>query len=235
MRNAVVIAAAGLVAAASVMLWPSQSTELVGTSVEGPGGSIPGSLTGGQQRHPAPRATANAPADVYRDAVSRFEIGYAGGVLVNEDTRRVLEMVASNSGEPANEVDLQKFEAALAKNLPHEEVSRIMSLTRGYLAYSVEMNKEVPVTGVPESLAEVDATMSRIDGIRRRHFDAGTQQALFGPHDRYARLVAEAGFVERDPVLTGEQKIARLSALRAQLPAEQQALISAPPPSAQGS
>jgi hypothetical protein len=227
MRNVAVIAAAGLVAAASVLLWPRESPGLVASSVQGLGGSTKG-LAPARQSHVAAGSSDTAPGGVYREAVSRFEIGYAGGVLVNEDTRRVLEMVASNSGEPASEADLQRFEAALATNLPHEEVSRIMSLTRGYLAYSVEMNKEVPVTGVPESLAEVDATMSRIDGIRRRHFDADTQQALFGPHDRYARLVDEAGFVERDPALSGEQKIARLSALRAQLPAEQQALISAP-------
>lgn len=171
---------------------------------------------------------ASPPQRPYQEAVSRFQLRFAGGLVVNEDTRRTLEMVASTDGMPVDEEGLRQFEGELAKGLPYDTVRSVMKLARGYLDYTREMEREVPVGDMPKTLAEYDAMAARIDGIRQRHFDAETQQALFGPYDRYARIVQEASFVETDRSLTGEQKLARLAALRAQLPPDQQAFVSAP-------
>lgn len=167
---------------------------------------------------------------VQQEAVRRFELGFAGGVLINEGTRRTLEMAASTMSNPPREEELARLQAALAAGLPGEEVARVMSLARGYTRYAAELEREVPVGAEPRSLAEYDTMAARIDGIRRRHFEADTAAALFGPHDAHARLVLEASLVETDRGLTGEQKLARLAELRAQLPADQQHLISAPAP-----
>lgn len=163
-----------------------------------------------------------------QEAVSRFELGFAGGVLIDEGTRRTIEMATSGMSIPPTEEELARLQAALAASLPYEEVKRIMSLTRGYAGYTTELEREVPVGPEPKTLAEYDAMAARIDGIRRRHFDAETSAALFGPHDAYARIVLEASLVETDRQITGEQKLARLAELRAQLPPGQQHLVSAP-------
>lgn len=178
------------------------------------------------QDKPAPAAPA--PRTVQQEAVSRFELGYAGGVLVNESTRRTLEMASSTLSSPPTEEELAGLQAQLSAGLPFEEVNRIMALTRGYVGYTAELEREVPVGPEPTTLVEYDATVARIDGIRRRNFDADTSAALFGPHDAHARLVLEASLVETDRRLTGEQKLAKLAHLRAQLPSDQQHLISAP-------
>lgn len=173
-------------------------------------------------------ASTSSPAQIAQEAVRRFELGFGGGVVVNEDTRRTVEMALSALSDPPTEQELRQLQATLAASLTADDVRRAMALTRGYAAYTAEMRQEVPVGPAPTTLAEFDALAARIEGIRRRHFDADTAYALFGPHDGYARIVLQASLVETDPRLSGEEKLAQLAALRELLPKEQQALISSP-------
>ena len=187
-----------------------------------PASVVVGSVPSTQATQPTPSRSG------MQEAVSRFELGYAGGLQVNEDTRRTLEMATSAMADTPADEDLGRLQAALLKSLPHEDVTRIMSLTRGYIAYTKDMTREVPTGPMPGTLAEFDAMHARIADIRRRHFGTEASAALFGPHDAYARLVLEASLVEIDPSLNGDQKIAKLTELRALLPLDQQPLVSAP-------
>lgn len=225
MRSTVVLALAASVIGAGVFI-ASPLLDRTGSTVVSRDAVSPASPLASSHAKVKPPATPVRSA--LQEAVSRFELGYAGGVLIDEGTRRTIEMATSVMSAPPSEEELARLQAALAAGLPYEEVSRIMSLTRGYARYTAELEREVPVGPEPKTLAEYDAMAARIDSIRRRNFDTETSAALFGPHDAHARIVLEAGLVETDRRLTGEQKLARLAELRAQLPPSQQNLISAP-------
>lgn len=166
----------------------------------------------------------------YVDVARMFEIGFAGGVIVSEDTRSSIEAALGALSDPPTEQDMQAFEKVLDASLPYDDAQKVLALTKGYAGYAGELKGELEKHGLPASLADFDASMARVSAIRALHFDAATSQALFGPHDGYARITVEASFVAADPALSFDQKRQRLAELRAQLPESQRTLIPEPQP-----
>lgn len=164
------------------------------------------------------------------DAARLFELGFAGGLVIDGGTRASIEAVINSLPDPLSEQDLQRLERTLREGLPKDDAERAIKLFTDYRAYTADVQEQMAPLGIPSSLQEANAFFDRMEAIKQRHFDAGTAQALFGPHDAYARITMEAMFVEQDASLTPEQKKARLDALRAQLPPDQRSLI--PPPAA---
>jgi lipase chaperone LimK len=162
------------------------------------------------------------------DAARLFELGFAGGLVIDRDTRAVIEAVLNSMPEQPSADDLQRLERTLREGLPREDAERALKLFGSYRDYTADVRRQMEPLGVPRNLQEMNAFFDQMEAIKQRHFDAATAQALFGPADMHARVSMEAMFVDQDPSLTLEQKKQRLDELRAKLPPEQRSLIPEP-------
>ncbi len=162
------------------------------------------------------------------DAARLFELGFAGGLVIDRDTRAVIEAVLNSMPEQPSADDLQRLERTLREGLPREDAERALKLFGSYRDYTADVRRQMEPLGVPRNLQEMNAFFDQMEAIKQRHFDAATAQALFGPADMHARVSMEAMFVDQDPSLTLEQKKQRLDELRAKLPPDQRSLIPEP-------
>lgn len=227
-----VVAVALVVAAVGYRSWDADEPDSVasgGVAAGVPGGSRGASA--GPQTGPAVNASAVLVHDATGatlDAARLFELGFAGGLVIDRDTRAVIEAVLNSMPEQPTEQDLQRLERTLREGLPREDAERAIQLFSSYRAYTADVRQQMEPLGVPGNLQEMNAFFDKMESIKRRHFDDATAQALFGAADMHARVSMEAMFVEQDASLTPEQKKQRLDELRAQLPPEQQSLIPQP-------
>lgn len=162
------------------------------------------------------------------DAARLFELGFGGGLLIDRDTRAVIEAVLNSMPDEPTEQDLARLERTLREGLPKDDADKAIKLFTDYRTYTTAVQEEMQPLGIPGNLQEANVFFDRMDALKRRHFDDATAQALFGQHDTHARITMEAMFVEQDGSLTPEQRKERLDALRARLPPEQRSLIPAP-------
>ena len=168
------------------------------------------------------------------DAARLFDLGFAGGLTIDRDTRAALEALSTALPDQASEVDMQKLESALRRGLPPEDAEKAIKLFHDYRGYQADMKLELPALGVPESQEASDAYFDRVAQVQRKHFDDVTAKALFGQDIQNARLGSLASFINRDSGLSPAQRKEQLDALRALLPADQRGLIpdvEAAPPS----
>lgn len=162
------------------------------------------------------------------DAARLFELGFAGGLVIDRDTRAVIEAVLNSMPEQPSADDLQRLERTLREGLPREDAERALKLFGSYRDYTADVRQQMEPLGVPRNLQEMNAFFDQMEAIKQRHFDAATAQALFGAADMHARVSMEAMFVDQDPSLTLAQKKQRLDELRAKLPPDQRSLIPEP-------
>lgn len=197
----------------------------------GTGAAAPGNAGGpGTAGGPAPRdvATLTNEMGLELDASRLFELGFAGGLVIDQNTRSTVEALVNGMSDPPTEQELAKLERTLREGLPREDAEKALKLVRDYRGYVHDVRQDMAPKGIPGSLAEAQRFFDEMDAVRRRHFDDKTAEALFGPHDRYARITMEASFIAQDATLAPDVKKARLDALRAQLPADQRSLIPDP-------
>ncbi|MBC7991643.1 MAG: hypothetical protein H7Z15_00170, partial [Rhizobacter sp.] len=168
------------------------------------------------------------------DASRLFELGFAGGLVIDKDTRASVEALLNSMPEDLSETDLARLERTLREGLPKEDAEKAYKLITDYRSYTKDIRDEMQPKGIPGNMQEARTFFDQMEAVKRRHFDEATANALFGQADFYARLSMEAMFVQQDTTLTDEQKKAQLDALRAQLPADQKSLIpqDGPPPAA---
>jgi lipase chaperone LimK len=166
------------------------------------------------------------------DAARLFELGFAGGLVIDKDTRASIEALLNSLPEDLSETDLARLERTLREGLPKEDAEKAFKLITDYRGYTQDIRDEMQPKGIPSNMQEARAFFDQMETVKRRHFDDATANALFGQADHYARLSMEAMFVQQDSSLTDEQKKAQLDALRAQLPADQKSLIPDAAPAA---
>ncbi len=162
------------------------------------------------------------------DASRLFELGFAGGLVIDKDTRASIEALLNSMPENLSDADLARLERTLRQGLPKEDAEKAYKLITDYRDYTKDIRDEMQPKGIPGNLQEARAFFDQMEAVKRRHFDDATANALFGQADHYARLTMEAMFVQQDSSLSDEQKKQQLDALRAQLPADQKSLIPAP-------
>ncbi|HEY0819594.1 MAG TPA: lipase secretion chaperone [Rhizobacter sp.] len=196
----------------------------------GPGGGAAVGGGSGEKGGPAPRdvVTLTNEMGLELDAARLFELGFAGGLVMDENTRSTVEALVNSMSDPPTEQEMAKLERTLREGLPREDAEKALKLVRDYRGYVHAVSQDMTPKGIPGSLAEAQRFFDEMDAVRRRYFDDKTAEALFGPHDRYARITMEASFIAQDATLPADVKKARLDALRAQLPADQRSLIPEP-------
>ena len=167
------------------------------------------------------------------DAARLFDIGFAGGLTVDRETRHSLEGLLMVMPQELSTADIEKLEATLRAGLPNEDAEKAIRLFHDYRGYQADMRLEMTQLATPENAASAKEYFDRIAQIQRRHFDDATASALFGQDNQNARLVAQAAFINRNADLSVSQKRDQLDTLRAQLPADQRDII--PDPEAEAS
>jgi lipase chaperone LimK len=159
------------------------------------------------------------------NAARLFELGFAGGLVIDRDTRASIEALLNTMPENLSEADLARLERTLREGLPKPDAEKAIKLINDYRSYTEDVRTEMQPKGIPTSLEEARAFFDEMEAVKRRHFDDATAMALFGPDDAYARATMEAMFVQQSTTLTPEQKKAQLDELRAKLPPDQKSLI----------
>lgn len=159
------------------------------------------------------------------DAARLFDLGFAGGLTIDRDTRAALEALSIAMPAEASDGDMQKLESTLRKGLPPEDAEKAIKLFHNYRGYQADMKLELPSLGAPGSPEASDAYFDRVVQVQRKHFDDATAKALFGQDMQNARLGSLAGIINRDSGLSPAQRKEQLDALRALLPADQRDLI----------
>lgn len=232
-KPATLALAAGAVLVIAALAYRGSSPE-GGSAVDGgaPGASsqqaVEASASGRTTRPPSERSGAVMVEDAMGgrlDAARLFELGFAGGLVIDEDTRSAIEAVLNSLPQDPSDEDLKRLENTLRAGLPREEAERAMKLFTDYRAYNHDIVAQMQPQGIPGNLQELNAFFDQMESLKRRHFDEATAKALFGEHDAWARITMEASIVEMDASLTPEQKKARIDALRQKLPPDQRQRI----------
>jgi lipase chaperone LimK len=159
------------------------------------------------------------------DAARLFELGFAGGLVIDQDTRVALEILMADMADPPTDQDVQRIEDALRQGLPAREAAQAVGLLRSYRSYVGDIEQQISPRGIPANVQEMNALFDDMAAVRQRHFDPATADALFGAHEAYARYSMEASFIEQDPSLDGPARQERLDRLREQLPPQVKALV----------
>ncbi|AKJ30237.1 lipase secretion chaperone [Caldimonas brevitalea] len=150
------------------------------------------------------------------DASRMFELGYGGGLVVDQRTRAALDIVLGELGAQPDQADLAAFERQLRGSLPSEEADKVLELLHRYRDYRKDVQQASAAAGMPASLGEVRTLLERTTALRRQHFDAAAGEALFGEQEAEARLALARAEIESDPRLSEREKLARLQALQQQ-------------------
>lgn len=232
---ALLVGAALVAAAVGYQYWSPPTADAPSAGASGPAGG-PGPASGRQAGGPGGTPATEPGSSVIVvdamgtkfDAARLFELGFAGGLVIDRDTRATIEAVLNSMPEDPSEQDLQRLERTLREGLPKDDADKAIKLFTDYRSYTATVRDEMQPLGIPGNLQEANDFFDRMEAIKRRHFDDATASALFGQHDAHARVTMEAMFVEQDTTLTPEQKQERLDALRAKLPPDQQSLIPRP-------
>lgn len=234
------VALAGALGVVALGYWLLQSPDEPATTAEAAAAAAQLAAKGGRQAASGAGGTAPWVVTVSdamgstMDASRLFELGFAGGLVIDKDTRASIEALLNSMPEDLSEADLARLERTLREGLPKEDAEKAYKLVTDYRAYTKDIRDEMQPKGIPSNMQEARAFFDQMEAVKRKHFDPATANALFGQADHYARLSMEAMFVQQDASLTDEQKKAQLDALRAQLPADQKSLIpeSGPAPAA---
>ena len=172
------------------------------------------STRSGPPRRTARRATCGNELDASR----LFELGFAGGLAVDKETRATLGTLLMAMPDEPSAQDIEKLEWTLRNGLPKDDAEKAINMFHGYRAYLGDMKTEAPQLGIPESPEAAAAYFDRVAQVQRRHFDDTTASALFGQEMQEARLVMQASFIHQNTSLDAEAKKAPLRSVRAHLP-----------------
>ncbi len=214
-RNPLVLGASAsalALAAALVWLgWPVDSPIDAASGVavlSGPAPGLPG------------RAAGMAGGDGTVEPARLFELGAAGDLRIDLDTKAALDMIVADLGTHPSADALAQLESSLRSGLPREAAEQALALVHGYRAYATALAKSAASQAPPRDASEMRALLAQDSALQRAHFDPDTAQALFGVQEAYSRYAVEAQAIDSDPRLSALDKARQRHALRAALPPE---------------
>ncbi len=159
------------------------------------------------------------------DASRLFDLGFAGGLNIDQETRSTLDTLLMNMSDTPAAQEIEKLEWTLRNGLPKDDAEKAIKMFHGYRAYLGDMKGELQQMGIPDTPAAVGAYFDQLAVLQRRHFDDATATALFAQENQNARLVMQAALINQNEALSESDKKEQLDQLRAQLPQDQQGLI----------
>lgn len=169
---------------------------------------------------PSAKPRAITGNDAFDQAARLLELGVAGDLNVDANTRGALDVLLASLGNPPRAAELQGLEEALRRAMPGEAATQAMALVRRYAGYTGAAAADSAGQQAPTTLEELKTLLDKTIALRRKHFDAATAQALFGAEEALSRHALAVQAIEADPQLSYAEKTARIKALREQLPPE---------------
>lgn len=164
------------------------------------------------------------------DASRLFDLGFAGGLNIDQQTRSTLDTMLTNMSDTPAAHEIDKLEWTLRNGLPKDDAEKAIKMFHGYRAYLGDMKGELQQLGIPDTPAAANAYFDQLALLQRRHFDDTTATALFGQENQNARLVMQAAFINQNEALSASEKKEQLDQLRAQLPPERRGIIPSAEP-----
>jgi len=158
--------------------------------------------------------------DAFDRAARLLELGVAGDLSVDANTRGALDVLLTSLGTPPTAAELQGLEDALRRAMPGEAATQAMALVHRYADYTNAAAADSAAQQAPTTPDELKALLDKTIALRRKHFDADTAQALFGAEEALSRHALAVQAIEADPQLSYAEKTARIKTLRDQLPPE---------------
>lgn len=167
----------------------------------------------------APRAglTDSMPRTI-EEASRLLELGAAGDLTVDMNTRAALDVLLGLLGPEATPADFQRLEDALRRSMPGEAATQAIALVRNYDAYQRAATTQAAEQQAPGTPEELKALLDKTVALRRQHFDENTARALFGAEEELTRLDLAMNAIQADPKLSAQEKAAQISALRERMP-----------------
>ena len=159
------------------------------------------------------------------DASRLFDLGFAGGLNIDQETRSTLDTLLMNMSDTPEAQEIEKLEWTLRNGLPKDDAEKAIKMFHGYRAYLGDMHGEMQQVGIPDTPAAANAYFDQLALLQRRHFDDATASALFGQENQNARLVMQATFINQNEALSASEKNEQLEQLRSQLPPERRDII----------
>ncbi len=159
------------------------------------------------------------------DASRLFDLGFAGGLNIDQQTRATLDTLLMNMSDTPAVQEIEKLEWTLRNGLPKDDADKAIKMFHGYRAYLGDMKGELQQMGIPDTPAVANAYFDQLALLQRRHFDEATAAALFGQENLNARLVMQAALISQNEALSESDKQQQLEQLRTQLPPDQRGLI----------
>jgi hypothetical protein len=210
---------------------------LLGTGQQGDDGTRPGSSPASS---PAPVQARPTPAPPAADALDEalgdmarlFELGIAGDLHVDVDTKAALELLVAEIQRQRVPDVLRRIDTSLRAGLPTQAAEEALAMVHNYLAYTQSSARAARNRPLPDSVEAWRAQLNEDLALRGRFFDPATQQALFGPQEAYTRYAMEVHAINADPQLSQAAKTQRIRALYEQL--EPEAAAIGEPPSQAG-
>lgn len=168
-----------------------------------------------------PGSAEDLPPAPPEDPARVFDLGYAGGLVIDPSTVTALDRLHTLLGEDPTPEEIAALENKLRTGLPREEAEKAINLFRGYRTYNAGMRNEVMQMGIPATRAEADALLARMTSLQTRSFEPQAVEAMFGEQNKLSRAVLDAALIQMDPNLSNAQKKEQLDSLRASVPEAQ--------------
>ena len=210
------VAAALAALAVGAVFWP-RSEDGIGQALP----AVEGAATqtaGAAPPSAKPRAVTHN--DAFDQAARLLELGVAGDLSVDANTRGALDVLLASLGNPPTAAELQGLEDALRRAMPGEAATQAIALVRSYASYTSAAAADSAAQQAPTTLDELKALLDKTIALRRKHFDANMAQALFGAEEALSGHALAVQAIEADPQLSYAEKSARIKTLRDQLPPE---------------
>lgn len=144
---------------------------------------------------------------------TRFTVTPDGALVINDDTRTVLDMLAGSLPERPDASTMRELEKLARAGLPERAATEISSLLANYLAYKAAEVDLLKQQRADASLSPTDA-LQQLAALRRRHFDAATANVLFTGDEARMRYDIGAAAINADGRITEIAKQEKKAALR---------------------
>jgi lipase chaperone LimK len=170
-------------------------------------------------------AAATLPSLAGTEVDGRLQVDAAGNLLLELAVRDYFDYFLSAVDRSGLDAVIAALLADAGRRLPEPALGQLISLLGDYLDYKrasmallqqpLDAHQQVD----PQAQLQVlQAAFERLDALRRAHFSAAAQEALFGAEQAYARYTLDSLALQQREDLSEAQRAQMAEQLRAQLP-----------------
>ena len=172
-----------------------------------------------------PSVAESLPSLVDTEVDGQLRTDAAGNLVLDLAVRDYFDYFLSAVDHSGLDAVIEALLADAGRRLPEPALGQMISLLGDYLDYKrasmALMQQPLDALQQVEPKAQLQALQSafaRLDELRRAHFSAAAQEALFGAEQAYARYTLDSLALQQRDDLGEAQRAQRLEQLRERLP-----------------